>query len=130
MKWRCRFVRLRTGFAGFAGRSGLPCAGEQSEKRRLWKRHCRQRQLPTAWAEQIGASLHAERDSVRKFLAAQQTRLERAEVTLEELIARFEEAAEDAAAAAASEEPTAPTAAPTISTTSGATRWLWTTCAS
>ena len=46
-----------------------------------------------AWAEQIAASLHAERDSVRDFLAAQQTRLERAEATLEELIAQFEKAA-------------------------------------
>ena len=38
-----------------------------------------------AWAEQIAASLHAERNSVREFLASQQTRLERAEVTLDEL---------------------------------------------
>jgi len=51
-----------------------------------------------AWAEQIVASLHAERNSVREFLAAQQTRLERAEVTLEELIARFEGAVEGATA--------------------------------
>jgi hypothetical protein len=50
-----------------------------------------------AWAEQIAASLHAERNSVRDFLAAQQTRLERAEATLEELIARSEEAVNDAA---------------------------------
>jgi hypothetical protein len=51
-----------------------------------------------AWAEQIAASLHAERESVREFLAAQQRRLERAESTIEELIARFEEAVENATA--------------------------------
>jgi len=51
-----------------------------------------------AWAEQIVAALHAERDSVREFLAAQQTRLDRAEVNLEELIARFGETVEGAAA--------------------------------
>ena len=44
------------------------------------------------------ASLHAERDSVREFLAAQQTRLERAEATLEDAIARLEAAVSDGAA--------------------------------
>jgi DNA repair exonuclease SbcCD ATPase subunit len=51
-----------------------------------------------AWAEQIVASLHAECDSVREFLAAQQKRLERAESSLEELIARSEEVVENATA--------------------------------
>jgi predicted metal-dependent peptidase len=45
-----------------------------------------------AWAEQIVTSLHAERDSVREFLRTRQTRLERAEVTLEDAIARLEAA--------------------------------------
>ncbi len=51
-----------------------------------------------AWAEQFAASLHAERDSVREFLAAQQTRLERAEATLEGTIARLEAAVSDGTA--------------------------------
>ena len=51
-----------------------------------------------AWADQCVASLHAERDGVREFLAAQQTRLERAEATIEEAIARLEAAISDDAA--------------------------------
>ncbi len=54
-----------------------------------------------AWTEQIVASLHAERDGVRKFLTAQQTRLERAEATLEEAIAQLEAAVSNGAAEAA-----------------------------
>jgi hypothetical protein len=51
-----------------------------------------------AWAEQMAASLHAERDGVREFLDAQQRRLELAEATLEGLIAQFEELVAAAAA--------------------------------
>ena len=53
-----------------------------------------------AWAEQVVASLHAERDSVREFLTSRQTRLERAEATLEDAIARLEAAISEGAAAA------------------------------
>jgi chromosome segregation ATPase len=48
-----------------------------------------------AWVEQMAASLHAERSTVREFLGVQQARLERAEGTLEGLIARFEEIVEN-----------------------------------
>jgi hypothetical protein len=48
-----------------------------------------------AWAEQVVASLHAERDSARQFLTAQHTRLEKAEATLEDVIARLEAAISD-----------------------------------
>ncbi len=51
-----------------------------------------------AWAEQIVASLHAERDRVRKFLSAQQTRLERAEAALENAISELQRAISNAAA--------------------------------
>ncbi len=51
-----------------------------------------------AWAEQIVASLHAERDGVREFLATQHARLERAETTLEDAIARLEAAVSDGTA--------------------------------
>jgi hypothetical protein len=51
-----------------------------------------------AWAEQIVASLHAERDGVREFLTTQQARLELAESTLEEAIARLEAAISDSSA--------------------------------
>jgi chromosome segregation ATPase len=50
-----------------------------------------------AWAEQIVASLHTERDGVREFLATQQTRLERAETTLENAITQLQRAVFDAA---------------------------------
>jgi hypothetical protein len=57
--------------------------------------------LPTldsdAWAEPIVASLHAGRDSAGEVLAAQQKRLERAELAVQELTARLEEAVEHAA---------------------------------
>ena len=49
---------------------------------------------PVAWTERIVATLHAERDGVRDLLAAQQTRLERAETTLEQLFDRLEEVVE------------------------------------
>ena len=45
-----------------------------------------------AWTEQIVASLHAETQRHAQFLTAQQTRLERAEATLEEAIAQLEAA--------------------------------------
>jgi hypothetical protein len=51
-----------------------------------------------AWAEQVVASLHAERDSLREFLTSRQTRLERAEATLEDAIARLEVAVSDGTA--------------------------------
>lgn len=51
-----------------------------------------------AWADQVLASLHAERDGVRDFLAAQQTRLETAEATLEDAISRLEAAISERAA--------------------------------
>jgi cysteinyl-tRNA synthetase len=50
------------------------------------------------WAERIAASLHAEREGVREFLAAQQTRLERAEATLEDAIAQLQGAISDGTA--------------------------------
>ena len=43
-----------------------------------------------AWVEQIVASLHAEREGVREFLAAQQTRIERAEATLDGAIVQLQ----------------------------------------
>jgi hypothetical protein len=51
-----------------------------------------------AWAEQVVASLHAERDSAREFLAAQHARLEKAEATLEDVIARLEATISDGTA--------------------------------
>jgi hypothetical protein len=46
---------------------------------------------PEAWAEQLAASLHAQRDRARELVAAQQTRLERAEAMIEQQIERLED---------------------------------------
>jgi hypothetical protein len=49
---------------------------------------------PETWVEKIAASLRAERDGIQDFLTAQEQRLETAETALQELIERFENAAE------------------------------------
>ena len=46
---------------------------------------------PEAWAEQFSASLRAQRDRTLEFLAAQQARLEQAEVFVERELQRLEE---------------------------------------
>ena len=88
---------LRAGFAEFAERDGLQ-AILNSQKASVMESLPVQTPASDAWADQFAASLHAERDGVREFLAAQQTRLERAEATLENSIARLETAPSDSAA--------------------------------
>jgi hypothetical protein len=46
---------------------------------------------PETWAEQFSASLHAQRDRAREFLAAQQMRLEKAEIIVEQELHQLEE---------------------------------------
>jgi hypothetical protein len=81
----------RVGFAEFAERSGLAGVSNRQEAS-VMENSPVQAAGFDAWAEQIVASLHAERDSVREFLTARQTRLERAEATLEDALARLEAA--------------------------------------
>jgi hypothetical protein len=47
---------------------------------------------PAAWAERVAASLCAEREGIREFLAVQEQRLEQAEAALQESLERLEEA--------------------------------------
>jgi hypothetical protein len=54
---------------------------------------------PGVWFERIAASLRAERDGIREFLAVQEQRLEQAEAALQESLERLEEAASAGAAA-------------------------------
>jgi len=49
---------------------------------------------PESWAEQFAASLHAQRDRVREFLAAQEARLQQAETQLEKELQRLARQAE------------------------------------
>ena len=77
------------------------------------------------WAEQLTASLHAERDRVCEFLAAQQARLERAEAVLEKQLVRLEELAREPMTETGDQ-----VVLPLPTTTIGAaTKWPWTTCA-
>ena len=80
---------------------------------------------PEAWAEQIAASLRAERESVHEFLASQEQRLEQAENALQELLERFEHEAELAANARTAKLSRIP-----MRTTNAVTRWRSTICES
>lgn len=59
---------------------------------------------PEAWAERIAASVRAEREGVRDFLAAQEERLERAEAAVLELLNHCEETGSFAASGSGDDE--------------------------